>query len=365
MSKKEKRSLFNKSFRGYDKEQVDLYVGSLEHEIESLKSEVAGVTAKLEASEDRVDEYKRRDKLRGDIIAQAENEAERILTEAKGKAAREVIAAGRRCGRIVADMAAKVDEQRRIYDATRDEVQRFRFELFRLYRDHIKKINAYAEAVGVFDADAPGAELEGFMKMLSVENEKAAKEEEAAAESAKSFVQPQADAADDDAGEFEDEAFDGADEVNEEERERIHENISALGLDDEDAGEFGDAGPVGDAVAEFEGTESIDDVFGKTDSYADAFEYEYGGDETKKPPRKLTEEEIIERRRRAEDDSNEFYAENDAEYDPDADPDIPTAEIKVVKPALAHDRTHKRWKIKRRTGIADSLDDAGSGEKDE
>ncbi|MBQ7669816.1 MAG: DivIVA domain-containing protein [Clostridia bacterium] len=364
MSKKEKRSLFNKSFRGYDKEQVDLYVGSLEREIESLKGEVAGVTAKLEASEDRVDEYKRRDKLRGDIIAQAENEAERILTEAKGKAAREVIAAGRRCGRIVADMASKVDEQRRIYDATRDEVQRFRFELFRLYRDHIKKINAYAEAVGVFDADAPGAELEGFMKMLSVDNKSGEKEDGVkSSEPQKDGVPEETEYNDydefnsDDAGEKE--------EKSEEEREKLHENIAALGLDDEDAEEFGDAGPVGDAVAEYEGTESLDDVYGKTDSYSEAFEYEYGGDESKKPQHKLTKEEIIERRRRAEDDSNEFYAENDAEYDPNADPDIPTAEIKVVKPAVASDRRHKRWKIKRRTGIADSGDDAGSGEENE
>lgn len=349
MSKKEKRALFNKSFRGYDKEQVDLYVGSLEKEIESLKGEVAGVTAKLEASEDRVDEYKRRDKLRGDIIAEAENEAEKILTEAKGKAAREVIAAGRRCGRIVADMAAKVDEQRRIYDATRDEVQRFRFELFKLYKDHIKKINAYAEAVGVFDADARGAELEGFMKMLSDENS-ASRPEAKPAPKSESTVSDEEYGA----GEYSDyDEFDAAaDEAAvEAEREKLHENISALGLDDEDAEEFGDAGPVGDAVAEYEGTESLDDVFGKTDSYADAFEYEYGGDETKKPPRKLTEEEIAERRLRAEDDSNEFYAEDDAEYDPDAEYDVPTADIKVVKPAGASKRPHKRWKIKRRTSI--------------
>ena len=362
MSKKEKRSLFNKSFRGYDKEQVDLYVGSLEREIESLKGEVAGVTAKLEASEDRVDEYKRRDKLRGDIIAEAENEAERIVNEAKGKAAREVIAAGRRCGRIVADMASKVDEQRRIYDATRDEVQRFRVELFRLYRDHIKKINAYAEAVGVFDADAPGAELEGFMKMLSVENKSAVKEDVADAEKAAVDDAPQTGDMFEDAGKFESE---GADETTEAEHEKLRESISALGLDDEDAEEFGDAGPVGDAVAEFEGTESLDDVFGKTDSYGEDFEYYYGGDESKKPPHKLTEEELIERRRRAEDDSNEFYAENDAEYDPDADPDIPTAEIKVVKPADISKRPHKRWKIKRRTGVADIDGTSRPGEENE
>ncbi len=336
MARYEKNS-FKKSFRGYSTGEVDEFVAKSKDESEALKEEIKKLERKLDRTEMRREKYIRAEAVSGDMIANAKTEAESILSDAKSRAARAIVRAGRQRARIVADMVAQIEEQKNVYDAARREVMDFRSELFRQYGDHIKRINAFAEAAGALDT---GADAEALARLL---------ESKPAAEN---HTEPpeKKDAASSDA------PHESAPDVR---------TAPAFEVDEEDMDEFGDGGPRTDAVDEFEGTESLDEVFGKTSSYGELEIAElYGVEEVKpKEPERIFDAqkpeetpEAPERKASPDDDSNEFWSEGDREFAGEASPDIPTAEVTIVKP------THtgkKRWKLKR------SAPDAGDAENKE
>lgn len=456
MDQNKDRTEFKKSFRGYNVEEVDEYVNGAEKDIESLRGEVAELYKKLSEATTEIEKYRREEAVRGDIIREAKKNADDIMNDAKGRAARVIIRTSRQCNRIVADMVSQVEEQKNIYESTKREVLKFRSDLFSLYKDHIIRINAYSEAAGAFETDALSKnELDSFIKLLGddpssysdddsvpsyvasrVEEEvdkimksvspsyegteedaeEAAEEVEEAAEEAfeeaaeeetapeeeytfeetpaadeedaDEFMMPEETAAEETAAPYEDaEELDlGAavaeEETQSDEYEFMPESLgeeepeefeaTEIALEDEpveyeapeitfgdDPEEFGNEGEIENTVDEYDGPVSINDVFGTLDSYSDPdFEAVYGEsyDEDEPKQKELTEEEILERRRRAEDDSNEFYTEADIEFDPLADPEIPTSQTgpmfdEVEKPKS----TKKRWKIKRSMSITDEF----------
>ncbi|MBQ6677881.1 MAG: hypothetical protein IJM71_07525, partial [Clostridia bacterium] len=140
-------------------------------------------------------------------------------------------------------------------------------------------------------------------------------------------------------------------------------------VDDEDAEEFGEEGVVENAVSEFDGPVSLNDVFGTLGSYNDSdFEAVYGDGEeaADDDSNDMISEEILERRKNADDDSNEFYSENDAEFEPFTLPDAPTAEIGSIagEPDPAP-HVRKRWKIRRSMTITDEFKAVKSEENDD
>ena len=158
---------FKKTFRGYSPEEVDEYVESTSKDIEALRAEVADLYKKLAEANREVEKYHREEAVRGDIIKEAKQDADDIMKNAKGRAARVIIRTSRQCNRIVADMVSQVEEQKGIYESTKREVLKFRSDLFSMYKDHIIKINAYSEAAGAFETDALSkSELESFIKLL-------------------------------------------------------------------------------------------------------------------------------------------------------------------------------------------------------
>ncbi|MBQ7715538.1 MAG: DivIVA domain-containing protein [Clostridia bacterium] len=168
MNQNESKEVFRKSFRGYNPEEVDECIEGLKRDIESLKSEVSGLYSKLEKSNSEIEKYKRMDAVRNDMIEDAKKEADGILKDAKGRAAHIIIRTSRQCNRIVADMVSQVEEQKKLYDAAKSEVRKFRNDLFTMYGDHVRKINAYSEAAGVFDVDGlEEGELDSFLKLLN------------------------------------------------------------------------------------------------------------------------------------------------------------------------------------------------------
>ena len=453
---------FKKSFRGYNVDEVDKYVDAAEKDIESLRGEISDLYKKLSEATAEIEKYRREEAVRGDIIREAKKNADDIMNDAKGRAARVIIRTSRQCNRIVADMVSQVEEQKNIYESTKREVLKFRSDLFSLYKDHIIRINAYSEAAGAFETDALSKnELDSFIKLLgddpasfsdddSVPSYVASKveeevdkimksaspsyeetaeetaeeeiavetveetaeaaeevyeetaEEETAPEEEYTFEEtPAADEEDadefmmpeeaepeettapyEDAEELDLGAAVAEEETQSDEYEFMPESLGEeepeefeapeIALEDEpaeyeapeitfgdDPEEFGNEGEIENTVDEYDGPVSINDVFGTLDSYSDPdFEAVYGEswDEEEPKPKELTEEEILERRRRAEDDSNEFYTESDIEFDPLADPEVPTSQTgpmfdEVEKPKTAK----KRWKIKRSMSITDEF----------
>ena len=162
---------FNRVFRGYNPAEVDSCIESLVADIEALKSEALSLKKKLDAANEEIGRYKSDEKLRKDMLAEAKNEADKIVRDAKSRAAHVIMRTSRQCNRIVGDMVAQVEEQKNIYDATKKEVLRFRSNLFGEYTEHIRKINALVEAAGVFDTDALDEEdINGFITMLHEDN---------------------------------------------------------------------------------------------------------------------------------------------------------------------------------------------------
>ncbi len=146
--------IFGKSFRGYNVEEVDSYVEYTQNDIEALQREIYQLQKKLDAAYDEIEDYKRVEKVKKDLYAEAKKEADRIVKDAKTRAAHVIMRTSSQCNRIVADMVSQVEEQKNIYDATKKEILRFRTELFGQYSSHIRKINAFVEAAGVFESDA-------------------------------------------------------------------------------------------------------------------------------------------------------------------------------------------------------------------
>jgi len=473
MSREKSNEVLRKSFRGYNVDDVDELIDTLNNDISSLKAECASLYEKLKASKEEVEKYRRTEAVSGDIIKEAKTKADGIVNDAKGRAARVIIRTSRQCNRIVADMVSQVEEQKNIYETAKQEVLKFRRDLFNLYADHVKKINAYSEAAGVFDADALSqSELESFIKLLGnddiaddrdegfgdtetsaqieekvnrIKMEAAHSAEELLREKQKAIfdTEPVSDAREEKipeepeteiiekVGEPESEevsdtlehaekdsdsdekAAEGTEDIEESEEELPDDEpedgalfgfrdtdvteVSAddigelklesepdekaaeeeeleldpvpfgaddeddktpdLVIDEEDIGEFGAEGPIGNAVNEFDGPVSLNDVFGSLSSYDDVdFEAVYGEkDDEKSAEKGPTPEEILEKRRLADDDSNEFYNEEDIEFDPFVAPAEPTAQVSISKPADAAPQSKKRWKLKRSMTITDEF----------
>ncbi len=167
MDNEKVKAEFKKAFRGYNCEEVDEYVENIAKDMDSLRGEVSDLYRKLSAASEEIEKYRREEAVRGDIIKEAKKNADGILNDAKGRAAKVIIRTSRQCNRIVADMVSQVEEQKNIYESAKQEVLKFRSNLFSLYKEHINKINAYSEAAGVFETDALSkSELDSFIKLL-------------------------------------------------------------------------------------------------------------------------------------------------------------------------------------------------------
>lgn len=165
--------VFRRSLRGYNTVDVDEYIDALNRDIDSLRGELADLYKRLDAANREIAGYKNAETFRGDLLDEAKHNAEEIIKQAKNKAAHIIIKTTNQCNHIVSNMVSQVEEQKKIYEATRKEVLRFRSELFDKYTDHIKRINAFTEAAGAFErADSfDESEMDDYIASLSVDTD--------------------------------------------------------------------------------------------------------------------------------------------------------------------------------------------------
>lgn len=163
--------VFRRSLRGYNTVDVDEYIDALNRDIDSLRGELADLYKRLDAANREIAGYKNAETFRGDLLDEAQHNAEEIIKQAKNKAAHIIIKTTNQCNHIVSNMVSQVEEQKKLYEATRKEVLRFRNELFDKYTDHIKRINAFTEAAGVFERSESfdESEMEDYIASLSVD----------------------------------------------------------------------------------------------------------------------------------------------------------------------------------------------------
>ncbi len=165
--------VFRRSLRGYNTVDVDEYIDALNRDIDSLRGELADLYKRLDAANREIAGYKNAETFRGDLLDEAKHNAEEIIKQAKNKAAHIIIKTTNQCNHIVSNMVSQVEEQKKIYEATRKEVLRFRSELFDKYTDHIKRINAFTEAAGVFERSDSfnESEMDDYIASLSVDTD--------------------------------------------------------------------------------------------------------------------------------------------------------------------------------------------------
>lgn len=177
-TKVEEEVLFRRSVRGYNMMEVDEYISGIRSDIDNLRSECARLSEELEAANAELEDFRKKEEdaeavyLRAEseakkILEDAESEAEKILSEAKSRAAHTIMRTSSQCNKISAAMARQVVEQRRLYSAAKAEVFSFREKLFEMYKEHIGKINTFAEAAGASDRDALTAEeINAFFELM-------------------------------------------------------------------------------------------------------------------------------------------------------------------------------------------------------
>lgn len=154
-------------FKGYSVPEVNEYIAQLRSEIEDIRAENGELYRKIEFYTTEMENHREDEETRKQLILQAQEEAEEIIKEAKKQAAKEVLRGNRLCSRMVADMVSQVEEQKKLFIATKTEAANFRRELFERYRVHIGLINAMSEATGVFDGnEITDTELEDLKNMM-------------------------------------------------------------------------------------------------------------------------------------------------------------------------------------------------------
>lgn len=364
---------FRRSVRGYNPDDVDEYIESLLNDIESLKEEEAELYRRLDKSEKALENYRKEDKSRGDIIDDANKQAKAIIDEAKNKAAREILRARSQCNRIVADMASQIEQQKRAYDEIKKEIENFRLNLFAKYREHIKQINSFAETAGILENETMSeAELDEYIKLakddMAVDEDVSPAEEDSASGKEQSEYEAQitltednsapeeeaqpakeSQAPSDIAGGDGDSAYDSGDDG--EREEDISEDgadgetFEAAGEDkafeddEDDSDEFYGDGPVGiDVESTFENSPELPPEREKNDARVNSYGFSIGN--TSADP---------------DDDSDEFYSDEDSEEDGISVP-RELMDVLQVQPSKQPEPKGKRWKVKKSMSLTDEFD---------
>lgn len=160
--------LFRHSVKGYNTAEVDEYIYNMNADNEELKNECDELREKLDRALSEIEEYKKNEERVKELYARAERDGEKIISDAKSKAAHIIMRTSGQCGSIVEEMSRRVEEQKHVYNAAKEEMFEFRRRIFDMYKEHIRLINALAEAAGASEKDALSQdELSDFDAMMS------------------------------------------------------------------------------------------------------------------------------------------------------------------------------------------------------
>lgn len=101
---------FSKGFRGYDEEEVDMFLDQVVDEYEKLQKENAAADEKIQSLNERLEHYRSLEGTLKETLVTAQNTAEEVVENARKKAAL-IIDSAQREARDIVDKAASQIEQ--------------------------------------------------------------------------------------------------------------------------------------------------------------------------------------------------------------------------------------------------------------
>ncbi len=131
---------FSRSFRGYNKEEVDEYIGKVVSNYASLYRRCAELEEQLAVANVRLDTIELEHRRARKNVESAKTEADRIIDAAYEKADDILVSIKKNCDAVLLDFRNKVDAQKDILAEIYARNELFKDELFDKYKTHIEYI---------------------------------------------------------------------------------------------------------------------------------------------------------------------------------------------------------------------------------
>ena len=160
--------------KGYDPAEVDAYIDEQLARMTAMQEQNTALMNKLSEAQDMIRHYSATEKALRKSIAESKRGAADLLSDARERSTNLVDTAREECNRIVDELDAKIDERYKTLDEIKNNVLRFKQELFQLYSDHIEMVEvlsntaenfkyepdftALSEAIDAFEESAAAVE---------------------------------------------------------------------------------------------------------------------------------------------------------------------------------------------------------------
>ncbi len=117
---------FNKSMRGYNASDVDLYMNDIAKAMEELLAENEELNLRLKNAEDQLDKFNRIEQTLRDALVVAQSTAEDVVRTANEKADHIVVAAEHKAEKILDDANNRIIDARREYEEAKKDAILFK-----------------------------------------------------------------------------------------------------------------------------------------------------------------------------------------------------------------------------------------------
>ena len=148
---------FGRAMRGYTTAEVDEYINFLADNVDSLNRENVELAQKLNIALEKLAELQAREARVARLDTEMRRAAATLLHEAEKQQKKILEEAHAYAERIVADADAHAAIQKKVREEIREEVLRFKNDLYARYGQHIDQLEAIAGATAKMAFEAPPA----------------------------------------------------------------------------------------------------------------------------------------------------------------------------------------------------------------
>lgn len=158
---------FGRAIRGYTTAEVDEYINFLADTVDSLNRENAELEQKLSIALEKLAELQEREARVARLDTEMRRAAATLLHEAEKQQKKILEEAHAYADRVIADTDAHMAIQKKVREEIREEVLRFKNDLYARYGQHIDQLEAIAGATAKMafeDSPAAPAAIESVME---------------------------------------------------------------------------------------------------------------------------------------------------------------------------------------------------------
>ena len=148
---------FGRAMRGYTTAEVDEYINFLADNVDSLNRENVELAQKLNIALEKLAELQAREARVARLDTEMRRAAATLLHEAEKQQKKILEEAHAYAERVVADADAHAAIQKKVREEIREEVLRFKNDLYARYGQHIDQLEAIAGATAKMAFEAPPA----------------------------------------------------------------------------------------------------------------------------------------------------------------------------------------------------------------